>query len=145
MRLEAKKCLYDIQQSADLLSQFVSGKQFSDYQREPMLRLAVKRGLTIIGQALSKLAKIDAALAARISEHRTIIAFRNILIHAYAEVDDRIVWDIVEAELPMLRRETSSKMGLCPITGDPPPPPYFRKILFLKGLTGDRARKFLSP
>ena len=105
MQLEAKKCLYDIQQAADLLAQFVTGKQFSDYQREPMLRLAVERGLTIIGEALSKLAKIDISLAARIREHRSIIAFRNILVHAYAEVDDRIVWDIVETELPLLRRE----------------------------------------
>jgi uncharacterized protein with HEPN domain len=97
MRLEAKKCLYDIQQAADLLAQFTAGKMFSDYQREPMLRLAVERGLTIIGKALSKL---DAALAARISDHRNIIAFRNILVHAYAEVDDLIVWGIVETELP---------------------------------------------
>ena len=56
----------------------------------------IERGLAIIGEALSQLAKLDAARAARISEHRSIIALRNILIHAYAEVDDRIVWDIVE-------------------------------------------------
>jgi uncharacterized protein with HEPN domain len=107
MRLEAKKCLYDIQQAADLLAQFTASKTFSNYKREPMLRLAVERGLTIIGEALSKLAKFDPTLAARISEHRSIIAFRNILIHAYAEVDDRLVWDIVETELPTLRREAA--------------------------------------
>ncbi|HKV27374.1 MAG TPA: HepT-like ribonuclease domain-containing protein [Candidatus Acidoferrales bacterium] len=44
----------------------------------------------------------------RISEHRRIIAFRNILIHGYAEVDDRLVWDIIEAKLPILRRETEA-------------------------------------
>jgi uncharacterized protein with HEPN domain len=32
-----------------------------------------------------------------------IIAFRNILIHAYAAVDDRIVWGVVEGDLPALR------------------------------------------
>lgn len=98
MQLESKKCLYDIQQTADLLAQFVVDRQFADYQHDSMLRLAVERGLTIIGEALSKLAMIDASLAARISEHRSIIAFRNILIHAYAEVDDRLVWDIVKTE-----------------------------------------------
>ncbi len=41
----------------------------------------------------------------RISEHRRIIAFRNILIHGYADVDDRLVWDVVQAKLPVLRRE----------------------------------------
>ena len=28
-----------------------------------------------------------------------------ILIHGYAEIDDRLVWDIVENKLPVLRRE----------------------------------------
>jgi len=108
MRLEAKKFLYDIRHAADLLAQFTAGKKFTDYQQEPMLRLAVERGLAIIGEALSQLAKLDASLAARISEHRSIIAFRNILVHAYAEVDDRIVWDIVETELPLLRHQAAS-------------------------------------
>ncbi len=30
---------------------------------------------------------------------------RNILIHGYAEVDDRLVWDVAETKLPVLRRE----------------------------------------
>ena len=42
---------------------------------------------------------------ARISEHRRIIAFRNILIHGYADIDERLVWDIVQAKLPVLRQE----------------------------------------
>ena len=64
MQLEARKYLYDIQQAADLIVQFTSGKTFVDYQREPMLRLAVERALTITGEALSQLAKLDPTLAA---------------------------------------------------------------------------------
>ena len=41
MQLEIKKYLYDIQQAADLIAQFTQGKEFSDYQREPMPRLAM--------------------------------------------------------------------------------------------------------
>ena len=108
MRLEAKKFLYDIQHASNLLEQFTAGKTFADYQQDAMLRYAVERGLAIIGEALSQLAKIDAAMAARIGQHRSIIAFRNILIHAYAEVDDRIVWDIVETELPQLHAEATA-------------------------------------
>ena len=108
MQLEAKKFLYDIQHAADLLAQFTAGKTFSEYQNEPMLRLAVERGLAIIGEALAQLAKVDVLVAARITEHRSIIAFRNILIHAYADVDDRIVWDVVETELPRLREEATN-------------------------------------
>ncbi|HVS14907.1 MAG TPA: HepT-like ribonuclease domain-containing protein [Thermoanaerobaculia bacterium] len=35
-------------------------------------------------------------------EHRRIIAFRNILIHGYAEIDERLVWDAVQFKLPEL-------------------------------------------
>jgi uncharacterized protein with HEPN domain len=36
-----------------------------------------------------------------------MIAFRNALIHGYAELDHRIVWDVVESKLPTLRREVA--------------------------------------
>ncbi|MBC7437509.1 MAG: DUF86 domain-containing protein [Bdellovibrionales bacterium] len=32
-----------------------------------------------------------------------IVAFRNVLIHWYASVDDRIVWGVIEASLSSLR------------------------------------------
>lgn len=96
MRLEARKYLYDIQEAAGLAAQFTAGKTFSDYQSDPMLRFAVERAFSIVGEALAQLARIARDISIRISEARSIIAFRNILVHAYAHTDDRIVWDIVE-------------------------------------------------
>ncbi len=58
-----------------------------------MLRSAVERKFEIIGEAMSKLSKLDEKLASRIAEYRRIIAFRNILIHGYIDVDDALVWD----------------------------------------------------
>jgi uncharacterized protein with HEPN domain len=107
MQLEARKYLYDIQQAAELIGQFTIDKEFTHYQHEPMLRLAVERAFSIIGEALSQLAKLDTAIAVQISGYQRIIAFRNILIHAYAEVDDRIVWDVVETKLPGLRQQVA--------------------------------------
>jgi uncharacterized protein with HEPN domain len=111
MQLEARKYLYDIQDAAGLAAQFTAGKTFADYQTDPMLRLAVERAFSIIGEALNQLARVDAALAAAITDSRNIIAFRNILIHAYANVDDRIVWEIVEYKLPVLIREAADLMN----------------------------------
>lgn len=110
MPFEAKKYLYDIRQAADLVATFTSGKRLADYEADAMLRSAVERQFEIIGEALAQLARLDQALASRITEYRRIIAFRNILIHGYAEVDHRIVWDIVESKLPTLRREVASLM-----------------------------------
>jgi uncharacterized protein with HEPN domain len=108
MRLEARKYLHDIQHAVALLIEFTTGATFADYGRNAMLRAAVERKFEIVGEALAQLSKLDGSLAARISEYRRIIAFRNILIHGYAEVDDRLVWDIVEAKLPVLKQEIDS-------------------------------------
>ncbi len=108
MRLEAKKHLFDIQQAAELLTTFIASKGFDDYQRDPLLRSAVERQFEIIGEALAQLARIDQPLAARIGEYRRIIAFRNILIHGYDQVDHGIVWDILQSKLPTLRHQVSS-------------------------------------
>lgn len=105
MRLEAKKYLFDVQQAAARILEFTSGRQLEDYQSNAMLRAAVERQFEIVGEALGQLARLDESLVAQITEHRRIVAFRNILIHGYAVVDDRLVWDVVQTKLPVLLRE----------------------------------------
>ena len=111
MQLEARKYLYDISEAADLVAQFVQDKTFADYKRDAMLRSAVERRFEIIGEALNRLSQLDEGLAARINEYRLIIGFRNILIHGYAAVDDRLVWDVVETKLATLRRQVAVLLG----------------------------------
>lgn len=105
MRLEIKKYLYDIQYAIGLLREFTGDKKFADYERDTMMRSAVERQFEIIGEAMSQLAKLDSALASRISKYQRIIAFRNVLIHGYADVDNRLVWDVIQTNLPTLARE----------------------------------------
>jgi len=111
MRLEAKKYLYDISEAVELIASFTEDKTLADYERDIMLRSAVERQFEIIGEALAHLARLDEALAERISEHRRIIAFRNILIHGYTQVDDLVVWDIVQSKLPTLHRQVSALLS----------------------------------
>ena len=56
-----------------------------------MLRSAVERQFEIVGEALSQLAKAAPELAAQIPDLPRIVAFRNILRHGYAVVDNTIV------------------------------------------------------
>lgn len=111
MQLEAKKHLYDIQRAAERIAEFTAGKRLEDYRSHAMLRSAVERQFEIIGEALTRLVRLDETLAARITHHRRIVAFRNILIHGYANVDDRLVWDVVETSLPVLRREVEALLS----------------------------------
>ena len=50
------------------------------------------------------MSKVQPGLATRIPEHRRIVAFRNILIHGYAVVDDELVWQLLESRLPGLAK-----------------------------------------
>lgn len=100
-----RRRLYDIQRAARLLVEFTTGKTFSDYTTDPLLRSATERQFGIIGEAVARLANLDPATASRITGHRQIIAFRNILIHDYESVDDEVVWDVLQTKLPTLSLE----------------------------------------
>ena len=65
----------------------------------------MERQLEIVGEAFSQLRKLDAATAGLIQELPHVVGLRNVLIHAYATVDDRLVWGVVEANLaPLVER-----------------------------------------
>lgn len=103
MRPESRKYLWDALQAADRIGRFVSGKTFEDYKKDELLRSGVERQFEIIGESLAQLSRLDSDTAASIPELSRIVAFRNILIHGYATVDDQIVWGVVEGSLPRLR------------------------------------------
>lgn len=105
MQLDAKKHLEDMRRAIELLSKFTVGQKVDNYRDDPMLASAVERQFEILGEALSRLLKLDPSFESRITDARRIVDFRNILIHAYDVVDEQVVWDIVERKLPVLRRE----------------------------------------
>lgn len=111
MRLEARKLLSDMQVAADRVARFTAGKTFIRYSADEMLRSAVERQFGILGEALSRLEREAPDVAAAIPDRRKIIAFRNILIHGYAAVDDRIVWGVIENHLAAVRSAVASLLS----------------------------------
>ena len=102
MPRDPRTYLWDALRAVELICQFVDGKLFADYETDTLLSSAVERQLEIVGESLNQLAKTDADLAQQIPELPRIVAFRNILIHGYATVDDAIVWQVVSQKLPTL-------------------------------------------
>ena len=111
MRLESKKYLEDVRQAAELLEQFTRGKAIADYREDALLRSGVERQFEIIGEALNRLSRTDPVTAGRISEYRSVIGFRNVLIHGYNAIDDSVVWEVLQAKLPTLRREVETLLA----------------------------------
>lgn len=99
---QAATFLWDARRAAERITRFTAGRSFDDYLDDDMLRAAVERQFEIIGEALAGLQRVDAAAAAQVPDLRQIISFRNVLIHGYATVNDRIVWDAVQDDLPRL-------------------------------------------
>jgi uncharacterized protein with HEPN domain len=102
MRPDPRAYLWDASQAVALLRQFSAGKSFADYEADAMLRSAVERQFEIIGEALNQLRKVDAELASAIPDVNRIVAFRNLLIHGYASVDDALVWQTLTDKVPVL-------------------------------------------
>jgi uncharacterized protein with HEPN domain len=105
MRLEEKTLLHDILTAVERINNFTQGEDFSTYRTNEMLRSAVERQFEIIGEALNQLSHKNPELSSYITDYKRIIGFRNILIHGYAQVDNRLVWSVVEEKLPTLLDE----------------------------------------
>lgn len=108
MQPDPRTYLYDINQAIEYIDEFTRGLCFDVYQQDALIRSAVERQLGVIGEALSQLARVDPATAGEIPDHRRIISFRNVLIHGYASIDDRLVWGIVEGRLGILKKNVQS-------------------------------------
>lgn len=107
---EIKKYLYDIQESIKSIQEYIGEKRdFSVYQSNKMLRRAVEREFEIIGEAVSRINKIDPTLD--ISSKRQIISMRNRVIHGYDKVDDEIVWGTIIRHLPTLKDEIDNLLA----------------------------------
>jgi uncharacterized protein with HEPN domain len=108
MRLEAKKDLEDIRLAAELIAQFTAGRTFGQYAADALLRSGVERQFEIIGEALKRLEREEPSVVSCIGHSERIIAFRNILVHGYDIVEHRVVWDVVQNDLPVLLQEVQT-------------------------------------
>ena len=108
MKIEAKKRLRDIADCCAAVGRFAAGKSFPDYLTDDMFRSAVERKLEIIGEAFAKLEEADPALTENFPELRKIIGMRNRIIHGYDNVDEELVWDVVQNKLPALQQKVES-------------------------------------
>lgn len=107
MPRDPRAWLADIVTACDLLVEFTSGKTFTDYAGDALLRSAVERQFEIVGEALRVTLQHKPELAANITDVRAIIAFRNQLTHAYSAVDHATVWGLLERRVPQLQAEVT--------------------------------------
>lgn len=108
MQRDPRVLLHDVIEALGRLRRFTRGRTFTDYAADEMLRSAVERQLAIVGEALWRLRSIDAGAATRIHDLDRIVAFRHVLVHGYAAIDDRLVWGIIESRLDQVDADATS-------------------------------------
>lgn len=101
MHPKSPKLLDDIVRSCDFILEDTSAMSRDAWLANRLVRQAVERNLEIIGEAAIRLRSVDPETAAAISDIHQIIGLRNRLAHGYDDqVDDRIVWQSVQASDP---------------------------------------------
>ncbi len=102
MHPDAPKLLEDIRDAGAFVLELVRKWSQDEYERNRVARQAVERNFEIIGEALKRLSKTDPLTAQQVGPVTRIMAFRNILVHAYDNIDHQIVWHVIQNELPQV-------------------------------------------
>lgn len=110
MQREVSKYLLDIKESIDSIYDYLGDKRdFKAYKANKLLRRGIERELEIIGEATSRVLKIDSDI--KISDTRRIVDLRNWVIHGYDKVDDVIIWGIILRDIPKLKNQIENLIG----------------------------------
>lgn len=91
----------DIIEACAAVQDYTRGMNFEEFLNDRKTRDAVIRNLAIIGEAAKDLPPEARALAPTI-DWRDVCGMKDILTHEYFRVDEAIVWNVVEAEIPKL-------------------------------------------
>ena len=103
MPREVRAYLSDIIAACDAIASDIANVDLEFYLANREKRSAVEREFIIIGEAVNVLSDIAPELFARIDQARRIVDFRNQLTHAYAVVNDKLVWGYATKDAPALR------------------------------------------
>lgn len=99
---EAIAYFRDAYRAADDIVMDTIGLSEDTYLGLRMHRRATERNFQILGEALRQIQKLDPELLAGIEHVQDIIGLRNIVVHAYFDLDHRRLYRIIQGHLPAL-------------------------------------------
>lgn len=96
--------LDDILSAVDKIERYSRGMTREEFAQQDIVIDAVLRNLEVIGEAASNIPEDLRERYAHIPWRR-IIGLRNIVIHAYFDVDLAIIWQIIQVNLPSTKKD----------------------------------------
>ena len=96
--------LEHIIQAIERIKRYTLGKRFDDLVKDDMMYYAVVKNIEIIGEAANLLTNEFK------SEHpdtqwKLITGMRNYIVHEYYQVDNTVIWDVIQNDLPYLETQ----------------------------------------
>lgn len=105
--------LRDIRDHCAEISEHVHGLSYEDFFADRRTYKAVVYSLLVIGEAAKH---VPEDVRARHPEvpWRRIAGMRDVIAHGYFALDDRVVWDVVQHEVPALRIQVEAILASAP-------------------------------
>ena len=102
MKRDALLFIKDILDNIDLIEKSIGKTSKEEFSKDQMLQDATIRRIEVIGEAAKNIPKNVKEKYSDI-EWKKIIGTRDIIIHAYFEVDLDIVWNVIKKDIPILK------------------------------------------
>ncbi|QQS61150.1 MAG: DUF86 domain-containing protein [Candidatus Moraniibacteriota bacterium] len=103
--------LYDILQAIEKVERYLNNVDFVHYSQDEILTDAIARQLGIMGEATNRLSQEFREKYPEQIPYKSMIGMRNFLVHDYAKVDRKILWETAKKDLPNLKKSVSSLLN----------------------------------
>jgi uncharacterized protein with HEPN domain len=96
--------LRDMLEALDSLEQIIKDTNKGQFLSSDVRYYAVAQLLTVVGEAASRVS-VELKEKFPVVEWRTVVGFRNVLVHQYFSVLRPMVWQVATVESPQLREQ----------------------------------------
>jgi len=104
MKKESEVFIEHILESIELIENYTENKTISDFIESVQLQDSIIRRIEIIGEAVKNL---PAEVKSNYPDvpWKNIAGMRDVLIHKYFGIDLELTWQVVQKDIPDLKRE----------------------------------------
>lgn len=93
------------------IESYLNDVDFEIFLKNSMMRFACIKQMEIIGEASNHISEETKTRFSEI-EWRQIIGMRNIFVHEYFGIDGRLVWEIIQQDLPELKSKVTAILNI---------------------------------
>lgn len=104
MKKEPQVYIHDILECIDYVESYTKGITLEDFYENTEKQDAVIRRLEVIGEASTQIDSSFKEMHDQIP-WRKMTGMRNILIHGYSGVSLETVWNVLQKEIPLLKKK----------------------------------------